>query len=80
MKHILLVIISVILVASCPAAATASQDLMQADIELLKAKKEAAIKEAEELERQGTLKSVIDEMEQKKKEQDERPRRSESAL
>jgi biopolymer transport protein ExbB len=79
MKHILLVIISVILVASSPAAALdaqqypapASQDLMQPDIELLKAKKEAAIKEAEELEKQGTLKSVIAEMEGKKKEHDD---------
>ena len=78
MKHILLVIIAAILIASSPAAALdaqqypapASQDLMQPDIELLKAKKEAAIKEAEELEKQGSLKSVIEEMEQKKKEQD----------
>ncbi len=78
MKHILLVSISVILFASSPAAAleaqqqgaSASQDLMQSDIELLKAKKEVALKEAEELEKQGTLKAVIDEMEQKKKEQD----------
>ena len=51
MKHILLVIIAAILIASSPAAALdaqqypapASQDLMQPDIELLKAKKEAAI-------------------------------------
>ncbi|MEI6128249.1 MAG: hypothetical protein WCQ99_17010, partial [Pseudomonadota bacterium] len=78
MKHILLVIIPVMLFSFSPAAvieaqqygATANQDLMQSDIELLKAKKDAAFKEAEELESQGTLKTVVAEMEDKKKEQD----------
>jgi len=79
MKYILFIILSALLCASCPAAdmdarqyaASATQDLMQVDIELLKAKKEAALKEAEELEKQGTLKAVLEDMEQKKKEQDE---------
>jgi biopolymer transport protein ExbB len=65
MRHLLLIIFCALLCA--PAGA---QDLMQADIEILKAKKEAALKEAGELEAQGSLKSVIAEMEQKKKEQD----------
>lgn len=67
MRKVLFIAVSILLFAASPSAA---QDLMQADIELLKAKKEAALKEAEELETQGTLKSVIEEMEQKKKEQD----------
>jgi len=81
MKHILLIFITAILFAASPVpgveaqqpAGAMNQEQQQAAIEtqIQKAKKEAAFKEAELLEQQGTLRAVIDEMEQKKKAQDE---------
>jgi len=81
MKHILLIFITAILFVASPVtgleaqqpAGAMNQEQQQDAIEtqIQKAKKEAAFKDAELLEQQGTLRAVIDEMEQKKKAQDE---------
>jgi len=80
MKHIFLILFTAIMFVASPALNGAAQqpagDMnqeQQKDIEtkIQKVKRDAAFKEAEQLEQQGTLRAVMDEMEQKKKAQDE---------
>jgi biopolymer transport protein ExbB len=80
MKPVLRRLIAVLIVVACSAPAVAastpagdSTPEQQAELEtrIQKAKRDAAFKEAEQLEQQGTLQAVLAEMEQKKKAQDE---------
>ena len=80
MKRILHNIIAALMIVAFSAAWAGAQQPaaegtpeQQNDLEtrIQKVKRDAAFKEAEQLEQQGTLRAVIDEMEQKKKTQDE---------
>ena len=80
MKYIFVILFTAIMFVSFPALDGAAQQLagdmnqeQQNDVEtkIQKVKRDAAFKEAEQLEQQGTLRAVMDEMEQKKKAQDE---------
>jgi biopolymer transport protein ExbB len=80
MKYIFVLLFTAIMFIASPALDGAAQqpakDMnqeQQNDVEtkIQKVKRDAAFKEAEQLEQQGTLRAVMDEMEQKKKAQDE---------